>query len=100
MYGVRLVGWPSSIPAHNPSSLKLPQNKQLLECLQNGTMRFEKTLAAPGSPGGSTADVTNSEEAEAIDDFSWAYDPDGGGPFVCFPSPHSVLLQYNIYLPG
>jgi len=86
MYGVRLVGWPVSIPAQNPSSLKLPQNKQLLECLQNGTMRFEKSLITPGPVdglGASSADATNnSEAAEAIDDFSWAYDADGGGPSV------------------
>jgi hypothetical protein len=86
VYGVRLVGWPPSIPAQNPSSLKLSQNKELLECLQNGTMRFEKSIITSGStddvgPGV----VSHSEEAEETDDFSWAYDADGGGPSVGFP---------------
>ena len=95
MYGVRLVGWPPSIPAQNPSSLKLPQNKQLLECLQNGTMRFEKSLITQDDLGGSSADLKNDlEEAEVIDDFSWAYDADGGGPLVGFSSLHSVHLRY------
>lgn len=110
VYGVHLVGWPSSIPAQNPSSLKFPQNKQLLECLQNGTMRFEKSLVTPGSTddlGGSSTVTSYSEEAEVIDDFSWAYDADGGGPSVGFLSPtlsvcelhriHQVDLQDPMY---
>jgi hypothetical protein len=101
VYGVRLVGWPPSIPAQNPSSMKLSQNKQLLECLQNGTMRFEKSIMTPGSTddlGSSSIGVANNlEEAEVTDDFSWAYDADGGGPSVGSPSPHYVRLRVNIH---
>ncbi|KAJ6513230.1 hypothetical protein C8R45DRAFT_962897 [Mycena sanguinolenta] len=43
-YGVCLVGWPSAIPAQNPSSLKANQNKELLEALESGTMHFVRTL--------------------------------------------------------
>jgi hypothetical protein len=107
VYGVRLVGWPPSIPARNPSSLKSTQNKLLLECLQNGTMKFEKSLITPISMddlGNPSTDVANSlEEAEVTDDFSWAYDADGGGPSVGFPSPYSIPLRVNIHqvdLPG
>jgi len=89
VYGVRLVGWPPSIPAQNPSSLKLTQNKQLLEYLQNGTMRFEKLLITDDLG----IDVANnSDEAEVTDDFSWAYDADGGAPSVGSPSPQSMRL--------
>lgn len=91
VYGVRLVGWPPSIPPQNPSSLKLPQNKQLLECLLNGTMRFEKLLITPGSTddlGSSGTDIANnSQEAEVTDDFSWAYDANGGGLSVDLHDP-------------
>ncbi|KAG6812956.1 hypothetical protein H0H92_015075 [Tricholoma furcatifolium] len=50
VYGVRLVGWPAGIPAANPSSLKATQNKKLLECLENGTLRFEKILGPSEEP--------------------------------------------------
>ncbi|KAJ7285006.1 hypothetical protein C8J57DRAFT_1290126 [Mycena rebaudengoi] len=49
-YGVCLVGWPSDIPAQNPSSLKSHQNKQLLDALENGTMHFVRTLAVADDP--------------------------------------------------
>jgi hypothetical protein len=101
VYGVRLVGWPPSIPARNPSSLKLPQNKLLLECLQNGTMKFEKslmTLTSTGDLGNPSTDIANNlEEAEVTDDFSWAYDADGGCPSVGFLSPYSIPLRVNIH---
>lgn len=76
VYGVRLVGWPLSIPSQNPSSLKLNQNRQLLELLEDGTMRFEKTLLT-GSTG---QEFGEPESAEMDEDFSWAYDADGGAP--------------------
>jgi len=47
-YGVRLVGWPEGVPAQNPSSFKVSQNKTLLEALRNGSMRFEKII--PDTP--------------------------------------------------
>ncbi|KAJ7066982.1 hypothetical protein C8F01DRAFT_1119842 [Mycena amicta] len=46
VYGVCLVGWPPSIPAQNPSSLKAEHNKQLLEALENGTMHFARILSS------------------------------------------------------
>ncbi|KAF7336644.1 hypothetical protein MVEN_02098900 [Mycena venus] len=49
-YGVCLVGWPPTIPAQNPSSLKANQNKELLEALESGTMRFVRTLTTPNEP--------------------------------------------------
>ncbi|TFK40384.1 hypothetical protein BDQ12DRAFT_721829 [Crucibulum laeve] len=92
IYGVRLVGWPSEIPANNPSTLKASQNKQLLEGLQNGTMKFEKVILTgreeqtkqDTNQGGN--DVTIEDE----DDFSWAYDADGGDPPPVTPTPLSA----------
>ncbi|KAF5382172.1 hypothetical protein D9615_004403 [Tricholomella constricta] len=104
VYGVRLVGWPASIPAQNPSTLKAGQNKTLLECLENGTMRFEKLFPDPG-----TADYTENynldegrmpNETEDDDDFSWAYDADAGEPSLNTmqePNPTQSTEHPNVY---
>ncbi|KAJ7650233.1 hypothetical protein FB45DRAFT_819398 [Roridomyces roridus] len=72
-YGVCLVGWPPTIPAQNPSSLKANQNKELLDALENGTMHFVRTLVTPNEPPPPV------EAPPAVEDssFSWAieYDP-------------------------
>lgn len=80
LYGVRMIGWPPDIPAANPSSLKANQNQRLLELVEQGELRFEKTmmtgLETPALPDTSqhTPDVATTAEV-----FSWAYDADGGG---------------------
>lgn len=91
-YGVRLVGWPSEIPAQNPSSLKQGQNRKLLDLLENGTLKFEVIFGAgpSGQSSGHTDDhlyTTANPDGEAVDDFSWAYDADGGAS-----SPVSSIL--------
>ena len=40
VYGVRLEGWPSSIPMQNPSTLSSSQNRELRDALSNGTLKF------------------------------------------------------------
>ncbi|KAF5326942.1 hypothetical protein D9619_004834 [Psilocybe cf. subviscida] len=69
VYGVTLVGWPESVPAQNPSSLKMFQNKLLLEALEKGTMRFERIA------GSSRKEATPQAESPE-EDFSWAYNAD------------------------
>ncbi|PBK75777.1 hypothetical protein ARMSODRAFT_877659 [Armillaria solidipes] len=76
-YGVTLVGWPSTIPLVNPSSLKASQNKELLTLLENGTMKFmriyisrERDEVPP--PVSSTEDDPDS--------FSWAIQFDDAVP--------------------
>lgn len=73
MYGVRLIGWPEGIPAQNPSTLKVGQNKVLLEALQSGLMKFERSFQAHPRPTGNNLDGEDTNE-----DFSWAYDADAG----------------------
>ncbi|KAG5643012.1 hypothetical protein DXG03_001750 [Asterophora parasitica] len=98
VFGVRVVGWPASIPALNPSQLKVSQNKVLLESLENGTMRFEKLF-----PGATTdyADNCNDEgtipdEADDFDDdFSWAYDADDVDPTARNLYPVSEAFKDN-----
>nr|GAT60727.1 predicted protein [Mycena chlorophos] len=80
IYGVALVGWPPSIPAQNPSSLKADQNKQLLEALENGTMYFTRILAMPQQSSdpsrAPTPPVAPPSEDESS--FAWAiqYEPE------------------------
>ncbi|GLB40382.1 hypothetical protein LshimejAT787_0802530 [Lyophyllum shimeji] len=101
VYGVRLVGWPSGIPAQNPSSLKASQNKILLECLENGTMRFEKLFPAAGA--NEHADHYNldeghfPDEAEDADDFSWAYDADAGDSSISAIQAPSAVQTAKIH---
>ncbi|KAG6817689.1 hypothetical protein H0H87_005448 [Tephrocybe sp. NHM501043] len=79
VYGVRLVGWPAEIPPANPSSLKVFQNKVILDCLDSGTLRFEKLFpeapAASVTPNDHAEESPVAQESGGIDDFSWAYNP-------------------------
>ncbi|KAF8638273.1 hypothetical protein AX17_002295 [Amanita inopinata Kibby_2008] len=81
VYGVRLIGWPNDVPAQNPSTLKQSQNKQLMQALDSGTLKFERVV---GRTEGSSKDHTPTdsnapEEAVSFEeDFSWAYDADAG----------------------
>ena len=86
-YGVRLIGWPEGVPAQNPSTFKVSQNKVLLEALQNGSMRFEKII--PATP--MQEEASNADEDDPHEDFSWAYDADA--------SPPSSHAEYPTTLP-
>lgn len=108
LYGVRLVGWPEGVPAQNPSTLKVNQNKLLLEAIQNGTLKFEK-LNNVGATGG-CQDPSRLGSNEVNEDFSWAYDADAcpsSPPFsrTAASSLHKVVNQEpvssnNIPRPG
>jgi hypothetical protein len=78
VYGVRLVGWPEGVPAQNPSTLKVNQNKLLLEAIQNGTLKFEKVNQV--GIGGEGEDPSRLGSGEVNEDFSWAYDADARLP--------------------
>ena len=74
-YGVRLIGWPEGVPAQNPSTFKVSQNKILLEALQNGSMRFEKIV-----PTLREEEAPKVNEDDPHEDFSWAYNADASPP--------------------
>ena len=80
VYGVRLIGWPEGVPAQNPSTFKVSQNKILLEALQNGSMRFEKILPANPDHGDGVEEASKVDEDDPNEDFSWAYDADASPP--------------------
>jgi hypothetical protein len=94
VYGVRLIGWPEGVPAQNPSTLKVSQNKVLYEAIQSGTMRFEK-LAGPQLSRAGDDGIGGDDEADANDDFSWAYDVDARPP-----SPPPERLPVEPVLPS
>ncbi len=77
LYGVRMIGWPPDIPAANPSSLKANQNQRLLELIEHGELRFEKT-AMIGLEASMPLEGTPDMSDAAAEDFSWAVDADAG----------------------
>ncbi|CAL1716215.1 unnamed protein product [Somion occarium] len=74
-YGIRIEGWPAHIPHQNPSSLSASQNRQILNALTNGTLRFVRLATLhtpePGPESGAMLPIT--ANLDAPDDFSWAY---------------------------
>ncbi|KAF8273233.1 hypothetical protein EI94DRAFT_1293957 [Lactarius quietus] len=50
VYGVRLEGWPSSIPMQNPSTLSSSQNRALRDALSNGTLKFCRINTEASTP--------------------------------------------------
>lgn len=88
IYGVRLVGWPASVPMQNPSSLSVAHNQSVLDSLRAGTMLFvplqtNHNQVYESSRSGSSAQKrpeTNHVEVDVFQDtvdFSWAGDDSG-----------------------
>jgi hypothetical protein len=81
VYGVRLEGWPPSIPMQNPSTLSSSQNRALRDALSNGTLKFCRINTEASTP--SVSGETSYGSAGNLSDFSWVisegYD---------FPMPH------------
>ncbi|KAJ7773282.1 hypothetical protein B0H16DRAFT_1511733 [Mycena metata] len=86
VYGVCLVGWPPTIPAQNPSSLKANQNKELLQALESGTMHFVRTLSVRNEPH---VELPTEEPlppgTEEEPSYSWAIQFDDDAPPVSDP---------------
>lgn len=94
VYGVRLIGWPEGVPAQNPSTFKVSQNRVLLEALQNGSMRFEKLSLANPKQGDGIEEASKGDESVPDEDFSWAYNADASPPsHVEYSLPRSPLRQ-------
>ncbi|KAI0091207.1 hypothetical protein BDY19DRAFT_689234 [Irpex rosettiformis] len=70
-YGVRLEGWPPSVPKQNPSTLSVTQNKEILQVLQNGSMRFvsvKSTTLEPRDRGTDDANAKAQREKDIFED--------------------------------
>lgn len=80
-YGVRLVGWPASVPTKNPSQLSVVQNQAILDAITSGSMRFvlldprqiQQHDASSSSSAGHQESTAQTEEDVFQDtlDFSW-----------------------------
>jgi hypothetical protein len=85
VYGVRLVGWPPSVPALNPSTLRVSQNRELLEAFKTGIAKFER-LPASIHPPAPLPDI-EIDHTDEDEDFSWAFDADASPKVTTHASP-------------
>lgn len=74
VYGVRLEGWPSSIPMQNPSTLSSSQNRALRDALSNGTLKFCRINAEASTS--SVSGETSYGSAGNLSDLSWVISDD------------------------
>jgi hypothetical protein len=82
VYGVRLEGWPTSIPMQNPSTLSTGQNRELRDALLCGTLKFCRI-----NPEASTSDGGNTScgPIGSSSDLSWAISEEFNIPVRSFP---------------
>ncbi len=81
-FGVRLVGWPASVPTQNPSQLSVVQNQAILDAIVSGSMSFvslnprqAQEHDASGSSSAGYQEPTPQAEVDVFRDtldFSWA----------------------------
>ncbi|KAI0250194.1 hypothetical protein BJV78DRAFT_1220337 [Lactifluus subvellereus] len=82
VYGVRLEGWPTSIPMQNPSTLSISQNRGLRDALLCGTLKFcSINSEASTSDGGNTS----CGPVGSSNDLSWAISEEFNIPVRSFP---------------
>ncbi|KAJ7126968.1 hypothetical protein C8R44DRAFT_780067, partial [Mycena epipterygia] len=94
-YGVCLVGWPSTIPAQNPSSLKANQNRELLDALESGTMYFMRTLRTANEVQVEPPTEPLPPSVEDDNSFSWAIQYDDGPPTSVSPPAQDSSVVDN-----
>jgi hypothetical protein len=70
VYGVRLEGWPASIPMQNPSTLSTSQNRELRDALTRGTLKFCRINVETSAT--SDAAMPTCGPAGNLNDLSWA----------------------------
>jgi hypothetical protein len=83
VYGVRLEGWPPSIPMQNPSTLSSSQNRALRDALSNGTLKFCRINTEASTP--SVSGETSYGSAGNLSDFSWVISEGYDFPVRSFP---------------
>lgn len=83
VYGVRLEGWPPSIPMQNPSTLSSSQNRALRDALSNGTLKFCRIN--PEAPTPSVSGETSYGLAGNLGDLSWVISEGYDFPVRSFP---------------
>jgi len=81
VYGVRLEGWPTSIPMQNPSTLSTSQNRELRDALASGTLKFCRinTETPPFDATSTSCGPTGNSS-----DLSWAISDEFNTSVRCF----------------
>lgn len=82
VYGVRLEGWPTSIPMQNPSTLSTSQNRELRDALASGTLKFCRINVETSTPFDAT--TTPCGPTGNSSDLSWAILEEFNTPVRCF----------------
>ncbi len=93
VYGVRLEGWPTSIPMQNPSTLSTSQNRELRDALASGTLKFCRINTETSTP----FDATTSSYGPTANsnDLSWAISEEFNTPVRCFLRMYHRILVSN-----
>lgn len=88
-YGVKLIGWPHTIPAQNPSTLSASQNRLILESMVKGTMKFVRADSNPGTTAQHRRQDPPQDQGSSSDDLrSWTHEEHDSAPsFVRIHNP-------------
>ena len=91
VYGVRLEGWPTSIPMQNPSTLSTSQNRELRDALASGTLKFFRINTETSTP----FDATTSSYGPTgnSNDLSWAISEEFNTPVRCLLRMYRILVS-------
>lgn len=88
VYGVRLEGWPTSIPMQNPSTLSTSQNRELRDALAGGTLKFCRINIEPSTLFDAT--TTSYGPTGNSNDLSWAISEEFNTPVRYFLHMHRI----------
>ncbi|KIY44159.1 hypothetical protein FISHEDRAFT_67816 [Fistulina hepatica ATCC 64428] len=95
LYGVRLVGWPAHIPKQNPSTLKVGQNRELLDAFKTGKIYFEY-ISRHSEPASHVPQPFDGPPP--TQDFSWAIRDDARLPERIISPEAGTTCQYLKYV--
>ena len=96
VYGVRLEGWPTSIPMQNPSTLSTNQNRELRDALASGTLKFCRINSETSTPSDATS--TSYGPAGNSSDLSWAISEEFNTPVRCFLRMYRILVSDTAWI--
>ena len=91
VYGVRLEGWPTSIPMQNPSTLSTSQNRELRDALASGILKFCRINTETPTPFDAT--TTPYGPTGNSSDLSWAISEEFNTPVRYFLYMYGILAS-------
>jgi hypothetical protein len=105
LYGVSIIGWPDDIPCQNPSTLKIYQNKKILQLFKDGGIKFIRIIRAAKAETAAAAEDTETAKRSNADvegdPFVWAINDSYGDceENVRLSSPCDFLLSLFCRVP-